>query len=471
MRSTSIRSFKRWVLSYYQARPMSSQLSTNTRADILYLDKNYCIVNKPANVCIDGEDEITMEKVTTTTLDEMSHPYKQKIRHCHQLDKTTSGILIYGLNQNSTKRMNQVIQKRNITKTYHALVHGHIDNINHFVLDFPLSDQQEGRPSIGTDKQEGRPSITECWVLKYGYLQHFPVTLLKLKLHTGRKHQIRAHLSHIGYPILGDRVYSAHYEWFDRMYLDSHHVSFTVNVDHQRTQINVSTKSDQMFDELITATHSNVEYDPVFMMDHALYSYGMVIPFVMDKDMNHARVLVKQTTELDHVPRTKVLSDRMWWSFVCESKLGDGFCDMPQTMARNWLKQYPYFSRYLYGKSLFCPKELESTVCAVKMKGNENWKYWTHHMASNMRRNNAFHCTVLCAPHVVYFVPFKNAVLKDEKHMIDCAEDKMQWMTVSELMSDGSQSVDPLMENVLMNECVSSLSWLTGTSDNVLILE
>ena len=255
--------------------------TTINKAEILYLDKHYCIVNKPANICLDGKDETTMEKLTTSTLDAMNHEYKYKIRHCHQLDKLTSGILIYGLNQNSTKKMNKIIQNRDLTKIYYAIIHGHIpSNINHFILDFPITDDKE--VMIVNNNKEGRPAITECIVEKIGFFrskinqeQQIPVSLLKIKLFTGRRHQIRLHLSHIGHPIIGDKKYSNNHKLFDRMYLDSHRTTFNINIENTQKLIDVQTNSNQEFDVMIINKDGNgnknnaeFEYDDLSLIDH-----------------------------------------------------------------------------------------------------------------------------------------------------------------------------------------------------------
>ena len=437
---------KKYHIHHHVIRYCTTSKSLYKTADILYLDKKYCIVNKPANICIDGKDEITMEKLTRATLDEMNHDYKsdhkQKIRHCHQLDKPTSGILIYGLTTNATKKMNKIIQNRNLTKIYYAIVNGHIPiDINHFILDFPISDETE--VMIGNNKKEGRPAITECWLEKIGYFKQFPVSLLKIKLYTGRKHQIRLHLSQIGHSIVGDTKYSDNYKAFERMYLDSHQTIFNVNIENNKQCIDVKTKSNEEFDALIMNKDGWIKkdkYNDVHLVDHTKYNYSMIVPYVVCKERGNKdgdiRILIKKQAMFDNCkgPRLESISDGKCWSFVSECKLGQQYCDIAQNAAKHFLKQYTYFGKYLYQKSLFCPHEFEQTLYGIKNGGLDgNVRYITHHLASNLRRGNVNYLSVFREPYVIYFVRIGNGILKDKKHLNDQEEEKMQWVCLDEL--------------------------------------
>ena len=125
----------------------------------------------------------------------------------------------------------------------------------------------------------------------------------------------------------------------------------------------------------------------------------MIVPFVVDKETH------------DGDTRIMVLMQKVMerWSFVSECKLGKQYCDIAQNAARHFLRDYKYFGKYLYQKSLFCPDEFQSTLCAVKHGDalNNNMRYTTHHLASNLRRNNPNHYAVLSKPYVVYFVRIK----------------------------------------------------------------
>eukprot|EP01084_Bolivina_argentea_P258469 435749_1 len=203
--------------------------------DIVYLDNQFCIVNKPANICIDGDEDITLEKLTLNTLKNVS-----KIRHCHQLDRATSGILIYGLSKNAAAKVSKLFQNRNVIKIYYAIVYGHV-SLNHFIIDFPISKSPNDpiREIIGNNIYHGRAAITECYVKKRGYLKGIQVSLIKVHLHTGRRHQIRLHLSKSGYPIIGDPTYSNHIKElktikFDRMYLDSYRIILDFKMEKKK---------------------------------------------------------------------------------------------------------------------------------------------------------------------------------------------------------------------------------------------
>ena len=275
----------------------------------MWLDSAYCIVNKPANICIDGTDSITMEKLTTSTLDAMGHEYGGKIRNCHQLDKLTSGLLIYGLAKKATTKMNQLMQNRKISKIYYAVVHGHITETAHFLLDFPIAEngRDPKREQIGNDQNEGRPSITECWVESIGYFKSVPVSVLRVRLWTGRKHQIRLHLSHIGHAVVGDPAYSERAHLFDRLYLDAHRMIF----GKKRQRIDVQTESNQEFHKLIMdqngsnlnrhSDHGEDEEEQL-LLDHDVYRHSLLVPFIMNSDETDIQILVRKQPKSDRFP-------------------------------------------------------------------------------------------------------------------------------------------------------------------------
>ena len=431
-------------------------------ADIVWLDLSYCIVNKPANICIDGNDPVTMENVTKSTLDSIGHEYSGKIRHCHQLDKLTSGLLIYGLTKKATTKMNQLIQSRKIQKMYNVIVHGHIKGITHFLIDFPIADKSDNvsgsgpgsKPvQIGNDQNEGRASITECWVQSTGYFKSFLVSMLRVRLWTGRRHQIRVHLSQIGHAVVGDPVYSANADSFDRLYLDAHRMAFSL----KNQQIDVRTKSDVEFDKLITnqieAKVDGVDEFKSLLLNHEVYSHSVLVPFIKKSEKTDIQILVKMDPK------------RNRWNFVCESKVGNGLCDIAQNAARTLLKEYEYLGSYLYRKSTFCPSEFHRKIS--KLKGSKhgkivNMQYVTHHLASNLRRNTPSHCTVLYDPSVIYFLPIKDEVLRDPRYLLDAKQRGLKWMAISDLMHYHGDTVDDFLKLVLSDHDIASLSWLTA---------
>jgi len=121
----------------------------------------------------------------------------------HRLDKDTSGVLIVAKNDKAHVELSRQIKDREVKKTYIALVRGLI-NENEATISMPIARSKKDRKKMDVDKN-GKEAITHFKVLKR-YDNKY--TLLEINIETGRTHQIRVHLSKIGYPIIGDSVYS-----------------------------------------------------------------------------------------------------------------------------------------------------------------------------------------------------------------------------------------------------------------------
>lgn len=120
----------------------------------------------------------------------------------HRLDKWASGLMIIAKNNVAHRKLALAFHDRQIHKTYIALVHGKIAHASGFI-DFSIGRHPTVRTRMAAKTSSGRAAYTEYRVLER--LPHF--SLLELKLRTGRTHQVRVHLSAIGHPVVGDRVY------------------------------------------------------------------------------------------------------------------------------------------------------------------------------------------------------------------------------------------------------------------------
>lgn len=463
--------------------------------DILYLDDQLCIVNKPANICIDGDEDITLEKLVLNTLNNTS-----KIRHCHQLDRCTSGVMIYGLTRKSAAKVSTLFQDRNVIKIYYTIVYGHIgDKLNHFMIDFPVAKSHNDpiREVIGNNGNPGRSAITECFVEKRGYFESIPVSLIKIYLHTGRRHQIRLHLSNIGHPIIGDPTYNhLIHNKFDRMYLDSHKIILNFNKENKTIQ--VSTNSKYTFSALIidekegkTNDSDKQQKQLLFPKPHSFdtYYYTMIIPFVVnDNCNNNIQILIKKSNKLSMVnyknkkPRTQTLKS-LCWNFVSETCLNPGHCDAAQTMANKLLNDYPKFASYLIDKSRFASNKFNIKDNGDNCNNADNPKYLAHHLASNMRRIVNNHCTILCPPYVIFMVPFDSKIINDKvinenKNLFWCpllniTDEILSYSPLHLLtINEEKLGMDPLLHFTLSNNYVVSQNWINNQkSVSILKLE
>ena len=120
----------------------------------------------------------------------------------HRIDKDTSGVLIVAKNDYAHINLSNQIKNREVRKIYIALVRGVIKE-NEATINMPIARSTKDRKKMAVQKN-GKEAVTHFTVLE----RFEKYTLLKIKIDTGRTHQIRVHLSEIGYPIVGDYVYS-----------------------------------------------------------------------------------------------------------------------------------------------------------------------------------------------------------------------------------------------------------------------
>ena len=175
--------------------------------DIIYEDSDIIVVNKPKGMVVhpaNGNPDGTLANAIMNICKDSLSGIGGEIRPgiVHRIDKDTSGLLIIAKNDKAHINLSQQIKNREITKRYVALVRGVVKE-NKATIDMPIGRSNSDRKKMSV-KKDGKNAITHFEVIK----RYNGYTYLDLKIDTGRTHQIRVHLSEIGYPIVGDEVYS-----------------------------------------------------------------------------------------------------------------------------------------------------------------------------------------------------------------------------------------------------------------------
>lgn len=180
----------------------------NIPIEVIYEDNDIIVVNKPKGMVVhpaNGNPDGTLVNAVMAICKDSLSGIGGEIRPgiVHRLDKNTSGIIIVAKNDKAHINLSEQLKNHEIKKTYIALVRGIIKE-DEATINMPIGRSTKDRKKMAVNKN-GKGAITHFKVLERFENKY---TLLKINIETGRTHQIRVHLSHIGYPIIGDEVYS-----------------------------------------------------------------------------------------------------------------------------------------------------------------------------------------------------------------------------------------------------------------------
>lgn len=210
-------------------------LPEDINLDILYEDEYILAVNKPAGIVVHPSSNHLSNTLANGVKYYLNN--KKKIRAINRLDRDTSGIVLFAKNEYIQELM---IKNTKIEKEYLALAIGKLLKEKDTLI-FPIS-RKEGSIMERIVSEEGQIAITHYDVIRY--IEDKNLSLVHLKLETGRTHQIRVHLAYIGNSILGDTLYGLETNLINRQALHAYKTSFIHPITKEEIKIEAPLPND-----------------------------------------------------------------------------------------------------------------------------------------------------------------------------------------------------------------------------------
>lgn len=203
------------------------------KIDILYEDEDIALVHKPINLLIHEDGNTTNTLTNRLASHYQSKGYDYPVLAVHRLDYDTSGLVLFAKHFISLSNLSKQFEEQTVKKTYIAICSGYIEP-HHGMINYPIGRDRHSNKYIVYDK--GKETKTEYTTLE----RHNNNSKIEINITTGRTHQIRVHLSYVGHPIIGDKLYGRP---SDRLYLHFKSLEFI----HPRTKKKVSFENNETF--------------------------------------------------------------------------------------------------------------------------------------------------------------------------------------------------------------------------------
>lgn len=223
----------------------------NIDIPVIYEDDNCVVINKPVGLLVHSKGALNPEATVATWLakriniEDFDKPKAKDLNDrygiVHRLDRGTSGVMICAKNKKTLTYLQKQFLNRKAQKKYVAIVKG-IPPQNHAIIDMPI-ERNPKRPQTFRVGSNGKSANTEFKVIRTGS----KFSMLELSPKTGRTHQLRVHLAHIGVPIVGDTLYGGPES--DRLYL--HAQGLTINIPGNQI-MNFTADVPQSFDKIVS---------------------------------------------------------------------------------------------------------------------------------------------------------------------------------------------------------------------------
>ena len=195
---------------------------TKLPLDIVYEDEDLLVLNKPAGMPIHP----SLNNYTNSIANALAYYFQSQgkpfiFRCCNRLDRDTSGLTIVSKHLVSGSILSDMTKYREVHREYLAIARGSVTP-SEGTIQAPLGRKEGTIIERTVDWEHGEDAVTHYKVVKEANGH----SLVSLRLETGRTHQIRIHMKHLGYPLIGDYLYNPDMEYMTRQALHSHHMEF-----------------------------------------------------------------------------------------------------------------------------------------------------------------------------------------------------------------------------------------------------
>ncbi len=229
----------------------------NHTPKVLFEDNHLLVAVKPAGVLSQSDSSGAPDMLTllkSYLVEKYHKPGEAYLGLLHRLDRPVRGVMVFAKTSKCASRISEQIRKRTVGKKYRAVVYGAFEEKKGEIRSFLLKNAKTNLVEVFPAKEQAPRDAKECFleyeVVGNGRVAGVPVTLLSITLHTGRSHQIRAQLSSIGHPIVGDRKYGSGPNRFaGDILLESYHLELNHPVTKERMVFEIPLSEEEPWNQ------------------------------------------------------------------------------------------------------------------------------------------------------------------------------------------------------------------------------